>query len=131
MGAETVREVNSVPSSVGELFIHHHLPETFFHTASVFSCTASSMEGKFEEVDDAFLDEWADMPEMIKEVQDCSFAKIYGPIRALFATESVVLSKFEDCLDHMERLDFLLKMEVRLTWHCRNLCKACFNGKIG
>ena len=89
------------------------------------------MEGKFEEVDDAFLDEWADVPEMIKEVQDCSFAKIYGPIRALFATESVVLSKFEDCLDHMERLDFLLKMEVRLTWHCRNLCKACFNGKIG
>ena len=77
------------------------------------------MEEKFEEVDDAFLDEWADVPDMIKEVQDCSFAKIYGPIRALFATESVVLSKFEDCLDHMERLDFLLKMEVRLTWHCR------------
>lgn len=89
------------------------------------------MEEKFEEVDDAFLDEWADVPEMIKEVQDCSFAKIYGPIRALFATESVVLSKFEDCLDHMERLDFLLKMEVRLTWHCHDVCKSCFNGKIG
>ena len=89
------------------------------------------MEEKFEEVDDAFLDEWADVPEMIKEVQDCSFAKIYGPIRALFATESVVLSKFEDCLDHMERLDFLLKMEVRLTWNYHNVCKSCFNGKNG
>ena len=64
---------------------------------------------RFEEVDDAFLEEWADS---VKEERDCSFAKMYGPIRALFATDSVVLSKFEDCLDHMERLSFLLNMEV-------------------
>ena len=64
---------------------------------------------RFEEVDDAFLEEWAGE---IKEERDCSFAKMYGPIRALFATDSVVLSKFEDCLDHMERLSFLLNMEV-------------------
>ena len=63
---------------------------------------------RFEEVDDAFLEEWAGE---IKEERDCSFAKMYGPIRALFATDSVVLSKFEDCLDHMERLSFLLNME--------------------
>ena len=66
---------------------------------------------RFEEVDDAFLEDWADIGE-IKEERDCSFAKMYGPIRALFATDSIVLSKFEDCLDHMERLSFLLNMEV-------------------
>ena len=103
-------EVISVPDSGGTIYTHH-LPETFFHTPSVFPCLASDMEegNRFEEVDDAFLEEWAGE---IKEERDCSFAKMYGPIRALFATDSVVLSKFEDCLDHMERLSFLLNMEV-------------------
>ena len=80
---------------------------------SVFPCSTSDMEegNRFEEVDDAFLEEWADVGEL-KEERDCSFAKMYGPIRALFATDSVVLAKFEDCLDHMERLSFLLNMEV-------------------
>ena len=75
---------------------------------------------RFEEVDDAFLEEWADVGE-IKEERDCSFAKMYGPIRALFATDSVVLAKFEDCLDHMERLSFLLNMEVSRVFTSDNL----------
>ena len=72
---------------------------------------------RFEEVDDAFLEEWAGE---IKEERDCSFAKMYGPIRALFATDSVILSKFEDCLDHMERLSFLLNMEVSWVFSSDN-----------
>ena len=79
---------------------------------------------RFEEVDDAFLDEWADVGE-IKEERDCSFAKMYGPIRALFATDSVVLSKFEDCLDHMERLSFLLNMEVSWVLSSDNVVLLC------
>merc|ERR1711936_1273023 len=84
----------------------------------VFPCLASDMEegNRFEEVDDAFLEEWAGE---IKEEKDCSFAKMCGPIRALFATDSVVLSKFEDCLDHMERLSFLLNMEVKKCKKCK------------
>ena len=79
---------------------------------------------RFEEVDDAFLEEWADVGE-IKEERDCSFAKMYGPIRALFATDSVVLAKFEDRLDHMERLSFLLNMEVSWVFSSDNVVSLC------
>ena len=79
---------------------------------------------RFEEVDDAFLEDWADIGE-IKEERDCTFAKMYGPIRALFATDSIVLSKFEDCLDHMERLSFLLNMEVSWLKGADNVVPQC------
>lgn len=68
-------------------------------------------ELKFEELDDA-LEDWGDLGE-IKEARDCSFGKIYGPIRALFAADTNILSEFEDCTNHVERLKFLLAMEVR------------------
>ena len=118
-------EVISVPLRGGN-YLYSPPPFTFFHTPSVFPCSASDMEdgNRFEEVDEAFLEDWADIGE-IKEERDCTFAKMYGPIRALFATDSIVLSKFEDCLDHMERLSFLLNMEVSWLKGVDNVVPHC------
>ena len=120
------KERGYIRPRLGGNYLYSPPPFTFFHTPSVFPCSASDMEegNRFEEVDDAFLDEWADVGE-IKEERDCSFAKMYGPIRALFATDSVVLSKFEDCLDHMERLSFLLNMEVSWVLSSDNVVLLC------
>ena len=65
---------------------------------------------KFEELDDA-LDDWGNIEE-IKEGRDCTFGKIYGPIRALFASDLPLLEKFGECKGHSERLEFLLNMQV-------------------
>ena len=120
-------EVISVPLRGGN-YLYSPPPFTFFHTPSVFPCSASDMEdgNRFEEVDDAFLEDWADIGE-IKEERDCTFAKMYGPIRALFATDSIVLSKFEGCLDHMERLSFLLNMEVSWLKGADNVVPHCIH----
>jgi len=68
-------------------------------------------DNRFQELDDDVLKEWDDLEE-IKESKDCSFGKIYAPIRALFAGDSVILEKFGNCKDHKERVKFLLGMEV-------------------
>ena len=69
-------------------------------------------EIKFEELDE-LLDDDEELEE-IKEVKDCSFTKFYAPIRSLFSSDSQLLDKFSLCNDHMERLRFLVEMEVMM-----------------
>ena len=92
-------------------------PHTFFPPRSVPIRPGSGMEqftdvsdSKFEELEDA-LEEWGDIGE-IKEATDCSFGKIYNPIRALYCSDPATLEKFEACTDHTERLKILVGMEV-------------------
>ena len=69
-------------------------------------------EIKFEELDEV-LDDIEDLEE-IKDVKDCSFTKFYAPIRSLFSSDSQLLDKFSLCNDHMERLRFLVELEVMM-----------------
>merc|ERR1712180_53274 len=103
------------------LFIHHQPAHMFFLETSVLLKLTSSMEefsngqeaeeGRFQELEEDVLEDWVNIGE-IKEAKDCSFGKIYNPIRALFAADSIVLEKFSNCIDHMERLKFLVEMQV-------------------
>ena len=97
-------------------------PHTFFPPPSVPSRPGPGMEhcghvsdSKFEELEDA-LEEWGDIGE-IKEARDCSFGKIYNPIRALYCSDPAVLEKFEACTDHTERLKILVGMEVCIFYN--------------
>ena len=72
-------------------------------------------DSKFEELEDA-LEEWGDIGE-IKEARDCSYGKIYNPIRALYCSDPAVLEKFEACTDHTERLKILVGMEVCIFYN--------------
>merc|ERR1711892_539306 len=72
------------------------------------SLQRSASENRMEEIEEIKFEDL----EEIKDVKDCSFSKFYAPIRSLFSADSQLLDKFSLCNDHMERLTFLVEMEV-------------------
>jgi len=67
-------------------------------------------EIRFEELDD-ILDELDDLEE-IQETRDCSFGRLYAPIRSLFTSDSDLLDRFTECTNHADRLKLLVNLEV-------------------